>query len=373
MGFRGVPGGARRASDGPVRSSFTFIVPTAAGLLAAAAFPACGGSTHPSATADSGVEEMTPTIDSGLPPVDSGVVVPEAEASVPIAPGLLLYGGWGALYQDTWSWSGTAWTEVTGTGPGVLDDQSMIGLADGSVLLFGGEDVSTPEANTWSWSKGLWTKLNVTGPSARVGAATAMLGGKVYLYGGQGSGGFLQDMWSWDGSSWSSVPLTGMTPGGRYAHSMATLGNKIVLFGNVGGPTDTWTFDGTSWTQAATVGPTGDPQGLSDSRGFAGMATLGSQVILFGGEQDANHFLNDTWAWDGAKWTQLSPAHQPPARFHQAMATFGSSIVLFGGGGSTMGGQPLLGDTWTFDGTDWTQAASTGPAPRYGYVMAAHQ
>lgn len=346
------------------------------GLLAAALVPACGGSTHnPSAPADSGLEEMAPVLDSGIPPMDASPIQPEAEAeaAVPLAPGLLLYGGWGDLYQDTWSWSGTSWTQVPGNGPGVLDDQSMMGLSDGSVLLFGGEDVSTAERGTWSFSHGMWSQLQAMGPSARTGGAMAMLGGKAYLYGGQGSSGFLSDMWSWDGAAWTQVTLSGSTPGGRYAHSMATLGNTIVLFGNVGGPTDTWTFDGSAWKQAATVGPTGDPQGLSDSRGFAGMATLGNRVILFGGEQDANHFLNDTWAWDGKSWTQLQPAHQPPARFHPAMATLGSTIVLFGGGGAIPNGQPLLGDTWTFDGTDWTQAAMTGPSARYGYVMAGHQ
>jgi hypothetical protein len=358
------------------------LLPVAAVAVAAGLVSACGGAVSHAGNAsmDSGAPDsagqdapgasLEAAADSSVPLVPEAG--PGADSSPPLGPGLLLYGGWGDLYQDTWNWSGGSWTQIPGDGPGVLDDQSMIGFG-GSVLLFGGEDVSTKEGGTWLWSQGAWSQLPVTGPSARVGGATAVLGGKVYLYGGQAEDGtFLSDMWTWDGTAWSQVPLSGPTPGPRYAHSMAALGGTIVLFGNVGGPTDTWTFDGTKWTQAATVGPTGDPQGLSDSRGFEGLSTLGDRVILFGGEQDANHFLNDTWAWDGTSWTELSPLHQPPARFHPAMATLGDTVVLFGGGGSIPSGQPLLGDTWTFDGTDWTEAATMGPSPRYGYVMAAH-
>ena len=101
------------------------------------------------------------------------------------------------------------------------------------------------------------------------------------------------------------------------------------------------------------------------------MATLGDKVILFGGEQDANHILNDTWAWDGAKWTEVQVASPPPARFHAGMTAFDGELVLFGGAG-VPSGTALLGDTWTFDGSAWTQVATTGPSGRYSYVLAAH-
>jgi hypothetical protein len=39
--------------------------------------------------------------------------------------------------------------------------------------------------------------------------------------------------------------------------------------------------------------------------------------------------------------------------------------VLFGGFGTT-----ALGDTWTYDGTTWTQRSVGGPSPRWGHTMA---
>ena len=68
--------------------------------------------------------------------------------------------------------------------------------------------------------------------------------------------------------------------------------------------------------------------------------------------------LGDTWTWDGTDWTQRTPAHSPSPRYCLGMAYDAArgQVVLFGGYG---GGD--LGDTWTWDGTDWTQR-NLGPA-----------
>jgi N-acetylneuraminic acid mutarotase len=345
------------------------------------ALVACGGSAKsPSGDVplDAGTETSVPVVDAALDTAAPAEDSAPAEAGVTlVGPGVMLFAGWGeAPLSDTWNWNGHAWAELPIAGPSLRDDQAMIATGDSRVLLFGGEGLGTPYlGDTWVWTDGKgWTQRMVSGPSPRAGAALAALGGKIYLYGGTGSGGDLKDTWVWDDTSWTQVPVSGPTPGTRYGHSMATLGNTIVLFGNIGGYTDTWTFDGTTWTLAApaSAGPTGDPKGLFESRCFQTLATLGDKVILFGGEQDANHVLNDTWAWNGTAWAQLSIANPPPARFHGGTTTYDGKIVLFGGAGAIPTGPGFLDDTWTFDGTTWTEVAMDGPTPRYGYVLAAH-
>jgi N-acetylneuraminic acid mutarotase len=310
-------------------------------------------------------------VDSSAPSDDSGSA---PDTATPTGPGVLLFAGYGeAPLDDTWSWNGSTWIEENLAAPPSRDDQAMVGFGTGQVFLFGGESLGSYLGDTWQWSAGAWTQLSASGPSAREGAGVAVLNGKVILYGGESSaGGFLTDTWEWDGKSWTQLSVSGATPGQRYGHSMVTLGDVIVLFGNVGGPTDTWTFDGTTWTQAATVGPTGDPDGLFEARGFQTMAALNGKLYLFGGEQDANHILNDTWSWDGVSWTQLDFSTPPPPRFHAGMTTFRNEIVLFGGAGDIPSGPPFLGDTWTFDGNTWTQVATTGPSARYAYAVAVH-
>ncbi len=68
--------------------------------------------------------------------------------------------------------------------------------------------------------------------------------------------------------------------------------------------------------------------------------------MLFGGFVNG-HQLGDTWTWDGTTWTQQHPAVHPPARRYAAMAYDAATgaAVLFGGGGRP----GLLGDTWTWE------------------------
>jgi hypothetical protein len=74
------------------------------------------------------------------------------------------------------------------------------------------------------------------------------------------------------------------------------------------------------------------------------------QVVLFGG--NVNGVIGDTWIWDGTTWTQSTPEHSPAARQNMGMAYDAARglVVLFGGESSDR----YHGDTWTWDGADWT-------------------
>ena len=65
-------------------------------------------------------------------------------------------------------------------------------------------------------------------------------------------------------------------------------------------------WDGTSWTAQDVTGPS--------ARDSAVMATLGNEVVLFGGA-DANwNPLGDTWVWDGTSWSQKNVSGPGAAR-----------------------------------------------------------
>ncbi len=103
------------------------------------------------------------------------------------------------------------------------------------------------------------------------------------------------------------------------------------------------------------------------------MATLGGNIVLFGGSDANNGPLGDTWIWDGHAWTQGGTG--PSARTLSTMATFDGAVVLFGGATGTINAfyqsTNPLGDTWIWNGSAWSQSAATGPLPRYGASMAA--
>jgi titin len=143
----------------------------------------------------------------------------------------------------------------------------------------------------------------------------------------------------------------------------------LVLVGPVatasGEEDQTWTFDGSTWSQLA---PSESPPALSDP--CLGYDPATGDLVLFGG------FYNDvgsataqagTWAWDGTTWSESAPVTSPPGLADAAMA-FDPQIgllVMFGGVTGTIGDNVLSDQTWAWDGANWSQlAVPEHPAPR---------
>lgn len=206
-------------------------------------------------------------------------------------------------------------------------------------------------------------------PSARKGGSMAYDNqmGMDLLFGGAAGPpqGRLNDTWAWNGHTWLPLhPVTSPLPRDSASMVYDAATGTIVLFGGISDSgtvlDDTWSWDGSSWTQ---LHPTTSPQ----ARDAAGMAYDAAHqvVVLFGGETEQGRLspsLNDTWSWDGSIWTQLHPATSPSARFGASMAYDAATqqVVLFGGGA----GYPL-NDTWSWDGITWTQLhPATSPPAR---------
>lgn len=152
------------------------------------------------------------------------------------------------------------------------------------------------------------------------------------------------------------------SPAGRSYAGMAydSGRNRTVLFGG-GNSTnstnelnDTWEWDGIRWTQFFPV----PAPPVSIGPGMAYDSRRGVTVLL-----DNN---SHTWEWNGASWTQKITADAPSPRVWTSMVYDSADgvMVLFDG-------SSLLGDTWTYDGNDWTKKSPlNSPSPRYGVSMA---
>lgn len=159
------------------------------------------------------------------------------------------------------------------------------------------------------------------------------------------------------------LPDAGSVPEGRGAAQLAydTTRHVAVLFsgnGSNGLTSGTWTWDGRQWSQVqVNVAP--QPR--------LGGAFIYDSVrhvsLLFGGATDtgAGNALNDTWTFDGTRWSLLSPATAPSPRAFSVVAfdSHRGLVVLFGGYAAQSG----LNDVWTWDGTNWTQVASASSPP----------
>jgi uncharacterized protein (TIGR03437 family) len=248
--------------------------------------------------------------------------------------------------------------------------------AHGQVVLFGGQGYSGGATNlndTWVWDGTNWTQESPqNSPPIRNSPAMAYDSAhdQVVLFGGED----YDDTWLWDGANWTQVfPMTG--PPTRSSHAMAydPVHGQVVLFGgsagnNLGSLNDTWVWDGTNWTEVF-------PQTSPPARWGHQMAydSAHGKVVLFGGLTTNGDIIGniygDTWLWDGTNWTQPPGTIGPPARFDHAMAydSSESQAVIFGG----FGASGDLGDTWLWNGSYWTQASpQSSPSARSGLAMA---
>lgn len=169
----------------------------------------------------------------------------------------------------------------------------------------------------------------------------------------------------------SSLPI-----GVRNGHALAydSKRARLVLFGGADESKvcgDTWEWNGKKWTLVSPVGP--------DARTFPALAydSVRHRVVLFGGNRvlfgrrpAESRFLDDTWEWDGHRWTQIkAPGPRPRAEAAIAFDIKRGRVVLFGGYDRIDEKLNRLGDTWEWDGISWTQINVAGPSPRNGAAL----
>jgi hypothetical protein len=169
-----------------------------------------------------------------------------------------------------------------------------------------------------------------------------------------------------------AVIRTTLPPPRELAGMAGDINGNIVLFGGhdpamgcCGAYGDTWTWNGSAWTEQF---PTTSPS-RRYCFGIAYDAARG-QVVLFGGYPPVGRdLLADTWTWDGTDWTEQHPTNNPPGSGCPGMSYDSArhQVVL-----SVPEDNPRTNQTWTWDGTDWTQQhpvtapwAATAPSMAY--------
>jgi len=203
-------------------------------------------------------------------------------------------------------------------------------------------------------------------PAGRVYAAMAYdsrRGRAVMFGGGSGCCTYYTDTSEWDGTRWSISSPAGSPPSALGPGMAYDSGRGLTVLLDNGG--NTWEWNGSYWIQRTTASsPT--------ARVWTAMAydSVRARTVLFGGSgQPGAVDLGDTWTYDGTNWTKMAPASAPSPRFGMAMSfdPVRQVLVLFGG---RVAGQ-RMNDTWEWDGTNWTQRTpATAPLPRFWHSMA---
>ena len=267
----------------------------------------------------------------------------------------------------------------TADGPSARINHQMATI-DPYILMYGGNDdknkgthkfndayLFSLSSNTTNAKVGTWTRTT-DGPSARQGHQMATIGEHILMYGGCGNYGPLNDayfyslLYSNNTKNEKVGTWTRSTdgPSGRTAHAMASIGQRILMFGGQNSSalfkdTHLFSLSSNTNTKKGTVGiwtKTTHADGPS-ARQSHQMVSFGyNRVVLYGGSTKSGlcgsmksssiNLFNDVWMYHGdeqdgtlARWSRLENAMFK--RFDFAMAPILLSnqqhygIAMFGG------------------------------------------
>lgn len=222
-------------------------------------------------------------------------------------------------------WNGSAWKLFSDLQE-EPDPRRFAGLAYDQTLkktvYFGGYDGANYRDDTWTWNGTAWTEVKTKVEPENRGQMAFWydpLAKKTILFSGVGRPNIdskvtrFNDMWSFDGTNWVKMTVT-ETPGIRFGAQLAVdpRDGKVLLFGGLRAKVegklvdqfygnDLWIWDGAAskWTEIAT---TGGPS-ARENAGFDFDPTLG-KFVLFGGFA-RNFYFSDVWTWDGQNWVVI--------------------------------------------------------------------
>ena len=270
--------------------------------------------------------------------------------------------------EDTYEWDGTNWTkiELTVVAGRYLGEAMTFDPDHQNMVLFGGAPTAgVLLAGTFIYSNKIWVSVgdsDYPAPRSLSSFVTDPVRNVIYLYGGLNDSTSFFDFWTYQNGLFRMGTDPGQPPDcSNPIAAFDTDRQKVVL---VCAGSATWEYDGAAWKQfdsSKTAPPSHQWSSLVYDQSL-------KKIVFFGGY--SGNYLNQTWTFDGTAWTQVKK-NPPPIRSHAAM-WYDSTLkktVLYGGLGRLTTNDRLtrFSDMWSFDGTGWTEIkpAST-PGMRYG-------
>ena len=91
-------------------------------------------------------------------------------------------------------------------------------------------------------------------------------------------------------------------------------------------------------------------------------------TVLYGGNAGGWPYEQATWEFDGTGWLTVTTTATPTARYGAAMGyAAGEGIILFGGSDES---DTALNQTWVYTGSTWTRLSISGPFSRTYHSLA---
>lgn len=281
-----------------------------------------------------------------------------------------------ALIEETLEWNGTDWTKLAATAnSGAAFGQAMAFDELRNVIVqFGGtEAFSLPQNRTYVFKDNAWAAFNDVfspGPRSLFALRGDTKNNVMWLFGGFNESDSFNDLWKYQNGAWAKVtvdngpPSTCIVPNSAYDSDR---GKLVVICSD----STTYEWDGNAWTSF-----TLDEKKRPTGRRFSSMVYDSNikKTVLFGGFHEPD-YLDQTWTWDGTAWTQVkkNPATKRALQSMWFDPTL-NRTVIYGGIGRQDPEDRIVrySDMWSFDGNGWTllKDITTTPGVRYGAQVA---
>lgn len=179
--------------------------------------------------------------------------------------------------------------------------------------------------------------------------------------------------------SWMELSIAGNKPAPRFNHAAAVIENKMVVVGGESGngmldDVQVLNFDQFSWTTASSkiyLSPTNLPLKIPACKGHS-LVSWGKKALLVGGKTDPSSEKVSVWSFDTETecWSLMEAKGDiPVARSGHAVVRVGSNLILFGGEDSK---RRKLNDLYMFELKSMTwlplHCTGAGPSPRSNHV-----
>jgi len=283
--------------------------------------------------------------------------------------------------EELYEWDGTNWTKITTINANLRNYAQAVAYDSErqNVVVFGGSSLGTTDVHSdvATYARGRWRFPSaVARPSPRSlgGFETDTGSGRVWLFGGlvETSSGFFGDLWGYRGQQWfqltsSDGPGSCTTPLTAYDPDRGKL--VVVCSGSSVFEWDSAEF---TWKSFTLTKP-------PSTRQFAKMAydKKLKKTVMFGGYSANGNYLNETWTWDGTAFTQVKTKNSDAPNNRGLMAMWYDpnleKTVVYGGIGRANLNESITrySDMWSFDGTKWTKLSVTQtPGQRLGAQIA---
>eukprot|EP00850_Spirogloea_muscicola_P001011 SM000004S14881 [mRNA] locus=s4:19787:23592:+ [translate_table: standard] len=272
------------------------------------------------------------------------------------------------------------------TGPGRKWGHTCNALRNGRLAYaFGGygkDEKQTNDVHIFDTGKQAWSRPILKGdpPIPRDSHTCTTVGLRLFIMGGTDGHTALSDLYILDttNNTWSQPLPQGTPPAPREGHCAALVGQRIYVFGGCGkagaGSDDTYFNDihildteTITWTKATPKGMLPAPRDSHTCNSW------GKYLVVMGGEDFQNSYLNDVWLFDteAGSWSMVEVTGDIPApRAGHSAVVVGKHLLVFGGFTDE---RRLFNDLHVLDlGTGVSQRCITdGPQPSPRFSLAA--